>query len=425
MKVVGCKWKFEKRIFELAGSTCIIGIVAGTGANLLGILLSKVEKWFLSFEENAKMPVSLLVSPWQRLFSVFIAACICAVFWFFLHKKIKLISVNEALAGKKMPLIGTMLNAVIQTFYIGAGGSVGREAAPRELSAVFAQNFIKSLKKYFRIYLTDDDVVLLIAAAAGAGLAGQYVAPLSGTFFSIELLYKKFSKKSISVCLIMSIIATVIGATRTHYQPYYLLAGKNINFNLLPFVIILAPVLGVLGSLFRRGVKLAKKKRITDKRILYTLPITGLLTGIIAYFLPYIMGNGRGIAQLAYNVQKENNSIVICLLICIIAKASITILTIYSGAYGGVLTPSISIGAAFGCLIGLIYSFISPATYIFETSLIGSTSFLAASQQAPLLALFMVFELCHLDISSIVTLGVGVILATMSSIRFSEKYFKY
>lgn len=399
--------KKVKYLTSLVVTTVVIGTAAGLGADALGYILSFFESVFLSFKEKAELPVSIYIDPWQRFFSVFSGSIIAAIVWFFLHKKWHLTSVNEALKGKKMSIVGISLHDFIQTFYIGTGGSVGREAAPREFAAMLAQNWLRFWNKFDDFKLTKDDYKLILAAAAGAGLAGQYVAPLSGTFFALEMLYKKVTRKSVGVCLSMSVIATLLGTLRSGFKPYYIILHKNLSFNLVPFAIFLGIVLGYFGFIFRQYVAKAKKNRIEDKRILITLPIAGLMTGAVAYFYPYIMGNGRGIAQMAYNTKSMSNEIVMALLICLIGKAVITTYTIFSGAYGGVLTPSISIGAAFGVLMGMLYILIFPHISLFECGLIGSVAFLTASQQAPLLAIFLVFELCHLDVSALIPMGIA------------------
>ncbi|WP_276804347.1 chloride channel protein [Lactobacillus hominis] len=408
-------------IASLIITTIVIGVAAGLGADALGYILSFFESLFLSFKESAELPVSIHINPWQRFFSVFAGSIIAAIVWYFLHKKWHLTSVNEALEGKKMSFVGISLHDFIQTFYIGTGGSVGREAAPREFAAMLAQKWLKLCTKFEKFKLTNDDYKLILAAAAGAGLAGQYVAPLSGTFFALEILYKKVSRKSIAVCLSMSVIGTLLGTLRDGFTPYYIILHKNLSFNLVPFAIFLGIVLGYFGFVFRKYVAKAKKNRIEDKKILFTLPLAGLMTGAVAYFYPYIMGNGRGIAQMAYNTRHMSNEIVMALLICLIAKAVVTTYTIYSGAYGGILTPSISIGAAFGVLTGMIYVLIFPQISLFECGLVGSVAFLTASQQAPLLAIFLVFELCHLDVSALIPMGIAAGVSICIGIILSKE----
>lgn len=406
---------------SLSIATVVIGILSGWGANLLGWELNFFEKVFLQFKENPHLPVSMYIDPWQRLLSVFIGSIIAAIAWYILHKKYYLNGVNEALQGKKMSFIGTTIHDIIQTFYIGTGGSVGREAAPREFGAMLAQKWSELTQRFKIFALTKEDTKLLIAAAAGAGLAGQYVTPLSGTLFSLELLNKNIKKKSVIVCLTMSVIATLVGTIRNGFKAYYIIEKQNISFDLIPLTLFLGPILGILGVIFRKFVDKAKKKRITDKRILITLPTAGLLTGIVAYFYPYIMGNGRGLAQLAYNTDKASISVVLTLAICLIAKAIITTLTICNGAYGGILTPSISMGAACGTIAGIIYLNFYPGISLFECGLVGSVAFLASSQQAPLMSLFLVFELCHLDVSAFVPLGMAAAISVGVSTLISSK----
>jgi len=409
----------KDRFWSVGLSTIFIGILVGMGANILGETLSFVEQLFLNFKESTVTPVSTNISSWQRFFSVLFGSIVSSFIWFFLHKKFELTSVDQALKGKKMSVIGTIIHDFVQTFYIGTGGSVGRESAPRELGAMIAQKWAQLANKLFNFTLSRDDTRLLIASAAGAGLAGQYIAPLAGTFFTLEILYKHINKKSIVISLSMSIIATLIGIIKNGYKPYYNLGEKKISLNLVFFAIIISPILGILGFLFKSFVSKAKNNKIKTPKILYSLPLAGLLTGVTACFYPYVTGNGRGIAQFSYNITGFSKSVTITLIIYILLKSIITIYTIYSGAYGGILTPSISIGAALGVLAGFVYVHFFSGVSLFECGLVGSVAFLSASQEAPLMAMFLVFELCHLEPSSFIPMGMAA--ATSIGIYFFLK----
>lgn len=388
------KFRMTKQYLNLGFAIIIIGILAGMGANALGYVLSITEKLFLNFHENSKMPVSMLIKPEHRLISVFVGAMLASIIWYFLHKKYHLTSVNEAMEGKKMSVKATVLTDLTQSFYIGTGGSVGREAAPRELAAMISQKIGD-----FSIFKFDkEDIQLLIAAAAGAGLAAQYVAPLSGTVFSILLLHRVYNKKNIVVSLSMSLITTLVGSLREGFKPYYIVKTSDFNWNCLPLLIILGLVLGFLGWKYKGIINYAKYKKLTNKKVLFMLPCAGLLTGIISIFCPYIMGNGRGITQLAYNTNNLDLDMIMTLCVCLLMKAFITVFTIYSGAYGGILTPSISIGAVSGILIGFIYNsiFFSNISLI-SCALFGSVGFLTATQQSLLLGIVLIVELCHIN----------------------------
>lgn len=194
----------------------------------------------------------------------------------------------------------------------------------------------------------------------------------------------------------MSLIATLVGSLREGFKPYYIVKASDFNWNCLPLLIILGLVLGFLGWKYKGVINYTKYKRLTNKKVLFMLPCAGLLTGIISIFCPYIMGNGRGIAQLAYNT--NNLDMIMTLCVCLLMKAFITVFTIYSGAYGGILTPSISIGAVSGILIGFIYNsiFFSNISLI-SCALFGSVGFLTATQQSLLLGIVLIVELCHIN----------------------------
>ena len=65
----------------------------------------------------------------------------------------------------------------MQVAIVGAGSSIGKEGAPRELGALFGGSLSKAL------HLDVVDRQLLIACGAGAGLAAVYQVPFASTLF--------------------------------------------------------------------------------------------------------------------------------------------------------------------------------------------------------------------------------------------------
>src|SRR5690606_31715906 len=78
-------------------------------------------------------------------------------------------------------------------------------------------------------------------------------------------------------------------------------------------------------------------------------------------------------------------------------KVMATTLTVGSGAVGGVFTPTLVVGAAFGSLFGQLTLWLWPglqlSPYLF--TLVGMGAFLSAATGAPLMAILMVFEMTH------------------------------
>ena len=404
----------KQQMVTLVISTIVLGLVVGLSSLLLGQLLDVVERLFLHFEENAAVPVPTETTAVNRLVSVTLGGLIVAIIWYTLKRYAQsTVSIKQALQGEKMPFAATAVHVMTQIFYVGTGGSIGRELAPREAGAMLAQQWQMIMKRVGLAKLSTDDQRLLIAAAAGAGFAGIYIAPITGMLFAVEILLKKVDMKSVAVSLSMSVIAMLIGSISKGFVPYYLIAKKDFTLNMLPFVLVVGLLMGVLGAYFRRGFQWAGKHSALSSQILWQLPLAALITGLVAMFMPEIMGNGRGLAEFAF--VNTDYHLALFLLVGALLKAVVTIMTIKGGASGGTLTPSIAIGSSLGVLIGFVYVLLVPGASLVQAGVIGAAGFLAASQQAPLMALFMLFEVCHLDYSALLPMGLSVALASASS----------
>ena len=404
----------KQQTVTLVISTIVLGLVVGLSSLFLGQLLDVVERLFLHFEENAAVPVPTETTAVNRLVSVTLGGLIVAIIWYTLKRYAQsTVSIKQALQGEKMPFAATAVHVMTQIFYVGTGGSIGRELAPREAGAMLAQQWQMIMKRVGLAKLSTDDQRLLIAAAAGAGFAGIYIAPITGMLFAVEILLKKVDMKSVAVSLSMSVIAMLIGSISKGFVPYYLVAKKDFTLNILPFVLVVGLLMGVLGAYFRRGFQWAGKHSALSSQILWQLPLAALITGLVAMFMPEIMGNGRGLAEFAF--VNTDYHLALFLLVGALLKAVVTIMTIKGGASGGTLTPSIAIGSSLGVLIGFVYVLLVPGASLVQAGVIGAAGFLAASQQAPLMALFMLFEVCHLDYSALLPMGLSVALASASS----------
>lgn len=394
----------------LAISTIVLGVLVGCSSVLLSLLLSLVEHVFLNFKETILNPAPVATLPWHRFGSVVIGGLIAAIIWYLLRSKTQgPVSINATIKGKNMPVIPMLIHVMTQIFYVGVGGSVGRELAPREAGALIANKWNQLLTKTGLDALSPESQQLLIASAAGAGFAGVYIAPITGMLFAVEILLKKVSMRTVIVSLSMSTIAMLIGSLEKGFQPYYFITDTKFSVTLLPFVLIVGPLAGILGALFRNACQWAEKNQTHTKHVLWQLPLVSVMTGLIAAFvLPQIMGNGRALAQLS--ISNTGTKLLGLLVIGAILKAIVTVLTIRAGAAGGTLTPSIAIGSAFGALASPLFG-IEPQ----QGALLGAVSLLAASQQAPLMALFMIIEVTHLGSDAYLPMGLGVCLAAACS----------
>ena len=394
--------------------------------------------------------------------SVTIGLTLAGIIWYFLRNKTtKVPSVKKAVAGERMPVWQTLVHVVLQIGIVGSGASIGREVAPRELGAMLAQRFCD----LFHIEGADGiDRRMVVAVAAGAGLGGVYNAPLAGMFFAVEILLVDVTLEKVAFGLGMSAIAAFVAASIKGHHTFYDITAMQPQSTptLMLFAVLCGAACGVAGAWFRKGSQWVESHQSHDKHILWQMPLAGLVTGLAAIVVPQVMGNGRAAAQLGFStfvpegsaaagasqsassaaaspwnllagggnvsgsastavnagfqLSQSNIAMLLGVLaLTFIAKALVTLMTICSGASGGVLQPGIALGSTLGAMLGLIWILLFPADSVTACALIGAAALLSASQQAPLMAMCLVMELTEAPSAFFVPVGLAVAASSLVS----------
>ena len=451
-----------KRLGWLAATTIILGVIIGAGAGLLTLLLYGVEHVMLGYVEGSELPGPFGVPAVRRAISVTIGLTLAGIIWYFLRNKTtKVPSVKKAVAGERMPVWQTLVHVVLQIGIVGSGASIGREVAPRELGAMLAQRFCD----LFHIEGADGiDRRMVVAVAAGAGLGGVYNAPLAGMFFAVEILLVDVTLEKVAFGLGMSAIAAFVAASIKGHHTFYDITAMQPQSTptLILFAVLCGAACGVAGAWFRKGSQWAESHQSHDKHILWQMPLAGLVTGLAAIVVPQVMGNGRAAAQLGFStfvpegsaaagasqsassaaaspwnllagggnvsgsastavnadfqLSQSNIAMLLGVLaLTFVAKALVTLMTIRSGASGGVLQPGIALGSTLGAMLGLIWILLFPADSVTACALIGAAALLSASQQAPLMAMCLVMELTEAPSAFFVPVGLAVAASSLVS----------
>lgn len=141
------------------------------------------------------------------------------------------------------------------------------------------------------------DRQLLIACGAGAGLAAVYQVPFASTLFVLETLGVAWKSKNIVIILVTTYLSAYCARPIVGKEAMYQVGKVSSDPASLIQVIVLVLVITPLAMMFSFLAKKASKSRITDKRILWTMPLSYVVLGGIAAFYPLIMGNGQVLAQ--------------------------------------------------------------------------------------------------------------------------------
>jgi CIC family chloride channel protein len=109
---------------------------------------------------------------------------------------------------------------------------------------------------------------------------------------------------------------------------------------------------------------------------------------VLSIPFPSILGNGRALGQVAF----DGAAPLLLVAALLIVKAVATTGTIYSGAAGGTLTPSLALGAALGAVLGGAWLLLWPGSPIAAFAFVAAAAFLASSMRAPFTALILIVE---------------------------------
>ena len=355
----------------------------GIGTGLVGIachyLLEGVQR--LAFGQNR----ADLLQQFQEAGALrrFLVLCVTGVlaagFWYVLQSRHKILSIRKQidLAGDREPApLAHLLHASMQFAIVGAGASLGKEGAPREVGALLAGH----LGKAFSLAIKERRV--LIACGAGAGLAAVYQVPFASSLFVFETLGLAYHWKNFVLVLSSTYLATWVAQPIVGHGAIYHMSPVHWSASSLFQAVIVALLVTPLALAFRFLANRASRKRRKDGTILWALPVAFMVLAAIVSFYPIFMGNGQVLAQALLSGQPFSN-----LALTLAVKGLLVYLLLRNGAYGGTLTPSFALGIGSGYLATLLLTVVGIHLDPALGMLLGATVFLGTTLRAPLTAI--------------------------------------
>ncbi len=355
----------------------------GIGTGLVGIachyLLEGVQR--LAFGQNR----ADLLQQFQEAGALrrFLVLCVTGVlaagFWYVLQSHHKILSIRKQidLAGDREPApLAHLLHASMQVAIVGAGASLGKEGAPREVGALLAGH----LGKAFSLAIKERRV--LIACGAGAGLAAVYQVPFASSLFVFETLGLAYHWKNFVLVLSSTYLATWVAQPIVGHGAIYHMSPVHWSASSLFQAVIVALLVTPLALAFRFLANRASRKRRKDGTILWALPVAFMVLAAIVSFYPIFMGNGQVLAQALLSGQPFSN-----LALTLAVKGLLVYLLLRNGAYGGTLTPSFALGIGSGYLATLLLTVVGIHLDPALGMLLGATVFLGTTLRAPLTAI--------------------------------------
>jgi CIC family chloride channel protein len=302
---------------------------------------------------------------------------------------------------------------------IGMGGSAGVEGPIVHIGAALSSG----VGRLFRI--DRHQMPLLVGCGAAAGISAIFNAPLGGLLFVLEVILLDFSVRTITPLVLACVVANV--ATRIAFtwmsgaEAYTAIFGSTQIASVAPALlsgseamlfVALGVACGVVGVGLSRGVAVTETLASRMSWVALRPLSGGLLLGLLGAgwvlaspmfaaesidgSLPPFYSDGYAFIDRLLDAQTYSDSSLLPVLAgLILVKLIASWLTLGSGMGGGVIAPSLALGATVGATTGVL----GQTTHLFPElspaipALVGMGGVLAAVVHAPLAAIVILFEL--------------------------------
>jgi H+/Cl- antiporter ClcA len=374
------------------------GIGAGLGGMALALLLHGLQHLAYGYgldaligRESFLQGVSA-AAPWRRVAVLLVCGAIAGGGWWAIYRHgPRLVSIRKAVepGAPPMPGLATTGHAVLQIVTVALGSPLGREVAPREIGSLVAGWAAR------RARLPDEDVRIMIACGAGAGLAAVYNVPLAGALFTLEVLLRSSRITAVVPAIATSWIAAVVAWAGLGDETMYRFAPQSISAALVAWALLAGPVLGAAARHYIRIAAWARARAPHDARMIPWCIAVFLGIGLASIWFPQLLGNGRGPTQLDF----DGDVPLRLAIVLIVLKVASTTFSLRAGAEGGLLTPGLTIGGFIAVILGSLWNMalagVTQPMPLGAYAIVGATGFLAVSMAMPLTAIVLILEFTH------------------------------
>jgi CIC family chloride channel protein len=271
---------------------------------------------------------------------------------------------------------------------MGSGLALGREGPTVQMGASFGSWVSRFLIK------EDEDRRVVDAASAGAGLAVAFNAPIGGSIFVFEELTSNFTP--------WLLIATLAAASVAVWLMRYML-GNALDFPVpqvsptetwskWPFL-VLGALLGITGAIYNAAVMGLLRISDTMARLssLQRAAIIGAVVGLVAWFVPAMVGGGDTLTQSILSNQFAVESLITIFLV----RFALGPWSYAAGAPGGLFAPLLLLGASSGALFAGALNHFLPHQSVSAVAcaIVGMGALFSATVRAPLTGIVLTVEM--------------------------------
>lgn len=369
----------------------ILGLIAGTLAALTVIAL----RLLVDYVQIEVLPINVAedfetMSPAWRVGAAVAGGLLIGLLFGMTREKthsVGVLHIMERLAHHQGRL--SWRNAVVQ--FVGgaitmiAGHSVGREGPSAHLGAASSNLPAQALR------LPNNSLRVLAACGAAAGIAASFNTPLAGAAFAMEVLLMEYTVAGFLPVILATVSATTLARAVFGSDLAYNVPSLSLGaLSELPYILVCGVLIGLLAAGFNA---LFQWVSVNGQKLpVWVRPVlAGLLIGVCGALVPEVMGIGDDTVDRILRGEPAFMLLLIILVVKIIATTG----GIGLGLPGGIIGPTLFIGAAAGgllCAVGAMLGITDVLSFGFY-AMIGMGAMMAGTIQAPLAGLIAILEL--------------------------------
>ncbi|MGE5235597.1 MAG: chloride channel protein [Acidobacteriota bacterium] len=279
----------------------------------------------------------------------------------------------------RVPLLKMIASAIT----IGSGGAAGREGPTALITAGFGSLYATLWHR------PDKERRQLVLIGMAAGLSAIFRSPIGTAIFAIEVLYSdmEFDAGALIYTMLGSVVAYAVNGLFVGYEPLFQVPANLPvpSFGAYGWFTVLGIAAGGVGTILPEVFY-----RVRDFFSGLPVPphvkpaIGGLGIGLLALWLPQVLGGGYGWIQEAIDGALPLK----LLLLLTFAKILALSLSVSSGGSGGVFAPSLFVGAMLGGAMADVFH--QPAAPLV---IVGMAAVFGGAARVPVATLLMVVEM--------------------------------
>jgi H+/Cl- antiporter ClcA len=281
----------------------------------------------------------------------------------------------------KINLFAQFLGGIVA---LVGGHSVGREGPAVHIGAGTASQVGQLLNTpHHRLRI-------LAACGVASAISASFNTPMAGVIFAMEVVLLEYSIRGFIPIILSSVIGAIVSRAAFGNETAFVVPLLDMKSLLeIPYILLLALVCGVMGSLFIKTVQYIQ--RWNTRPIWQTWGVLGVCTAVVSIYLPEVMGIGYD----SVNSWLQGEALVGIALALLFAKLLLSGWASATGFPGGLIGPSLFMGAAIGAIMGHFSAIFMPNYHVNVGfyAMLGMGAMMAAVLGAPLAALMALLEL--------------------------------